>query len=396
MTPTVSVVITTYNSEQFIASAVESVLAQTYKDIEVLVVDDGSTDDTRHVLESYGNQIHYIWQENQERSAARNHGVGLAKGDLIAFLDSDDVWLKEKLALQVDAIQRFPQAVMVYGCAQIIDPKGTPTRWWGEDTIGSLEGEVESSIQDNNILFGSSLTPSIAMIRKDAFEQIGGFDTTIHRGIGEDWDLWIRLSSLGPFVRIPRLVAQYRTFGMERELSKRATDYYVDRSLYVIDKNVAADTGRFSPPIVRRAQANIYLQAGLAHIELGEEQQGKPLIFRAIQIDPTIGTRENFCDVLEHIGRRKWRDGQQELAICSLLRRIVTNIPEETSSKIPNLRQIMGRVYMSETFAAYHKKDWNGVRQVIWRGLISDPGWLINRGVLSIAAQLLLRTPEES
>src|SRR5438445_9254645 len=109
----VSVVIATYNYGRFVTQAVESVLAQTYVNIEIIVVDDGSDDDTREQLAPYGDRIRYIYQENQSVAAARNTGIRAATGDLIAFLDADDVWHPHKLELQMHYLADHPAVALV-------------------------------------------------------------------------------------------------------------------------------------------------------------------------------------------------------------------------------------------------------------------------------------------
>ena len=105
----VSVIIPTYNRAKYITSAIDSVLSQTYNNIEIIVVDDGSNDSTREVLYRYGNKIRYVYQENLGVSAARNRGIELSKGEWIAFLDSDDVWFPKKLSVQMEHISERPE-----------------------------------------------------------------------------------------------------------------------------------------------------------------------------------------------------------------------------------------------------------------------------------------------
>lgn len=112
--PRVSVIIPTYNHAQFVVQAVESALAQTYADLEVIIVDDGSTDDTQAVLARYGAEINYIYQENQGLSAARNAGISVARGDYFLFLDADDLVLANKLELQVSIVDAQPDFGLVY------------------------------------------------------------------------------------------------------------------------------------------------------------------------------------------------------------------------------------------------------------------------------------------
>ena len=119
--PRISVIIPTYNSAVFLPEAVESVLSQTFLPQEVIVVDDGSTDNTEDVLEPFRRRIHYIRQENQGPAVARNRGIAEAKGDLIAFLDADDVWVPEKTEIQVKVLRENPRIGLVHSYFDRLD-----------------------------------------------------------------------------------------------------------------------------------------------------------------------------------------------------------------------------------------------------------------------------------
>ncbi len=110
LSPRVSVIIPTYNRAALVCEAVDSVLGQTYQDFEILVIDDGSTDGTDAAVATYGDRVRYVWQENRGMSAARNRGIDLARGEYLALLDSDDLWMPFKLELMVAVLDRFPQA----------------------------------------------------------------------------------------------------------------------------------------------------------------------------------------------------------------------------------------------------------------------------------------------
>src|SRR5262249_441294 len=122
--PLVTVVIPTYNRADLLPDAIESVLAQSYKPIEIIVVDDGSTDDTRAVATRFGDRIRYVYQENAERAAARNHGLRLACGDFIAFLDSDDYWDHDKIESDVSVLAEHTGTGVVYSDLEIVDLHG--------------------------------------------------------------------------------------------------------------------------------------------------------------------------------------------------------------------------------------------------------------------------------
>lgn len=186
--PRVSVIIPTYNRGWIIKEAIDSVLAQDFKDFELIVVDDGSTDNTLEILNSFQYDIKVLRQSNHGVSAARNRGIAAASGHFIAFLDSDDLWLPRKLARQVDFFNSNPDA---YICQTEeiwvrnnvrVNPKKRHKKPWG-------------------MIFEPSLalclvSPSAVMIRRSLFEKVGGFDETLPAC--EDYDLWLRISCRYP------------------------------------------------------------------------------------------------------------------------------------------------------------------------------------------------------
>ncbi len=119
--PRVSVIIPAYNASATVCTAVDSALGQTFTNHEVIVVDDGSTDATRSRLDGYGSRIRYVYQQNQERSAARNNGIRHARGDLLAFLDADDYWAPHKLEKQVTLLDAHPDLGLVFSWAAAFD-----------------------------------------------------------------------------------------------------------------------------------------------------------------------------------------------------------------------------------------------------------------------------------
>lgn len=196
--PVVSIVIPTYNHAQFVLATLESVWAQTFADYEVIVVNDGSPDNTAAVLEPLARtgRIRYIEQANGGQARARNTGIGLARGAFIALLDDDDLWPPDKLAWQVAALQDDPDAAVVYGKAFPIDADGKPSDPTPElallfgGNVSLPEGDVFDSFWTHNHI----VSPGQSLIRASFLAKIGGepFDPRI-RGC-DDWDVWLRLS----------------------------------------------------------------------------------------------------------------------------------------------------------------------------------------------------------
>jgi glycosyltransferase involved in cell wall biosynthesis len=214
--PLVSVVIPAYNYGQFVTAAVDSALAQTYRNVEVLVIDDGSTDDTRRKLEPYGDRIRYHYQENQGLSGARNTGIRLARGEFIAPLDADDLWHPRKLEVQMRVFERRPEVALVASRQQL----DFPSPWFAiEHDVPPPEQEI--SLED--VLVICCFGPSSVILRRDCLGGATPFDPTL-RSV-QDRELWIRIAAGFPIVRIELPLVYYRLHGNNMSLSAERMEY---------------------------------------------------------------------------------------------------------------------------------------------------------------------------
>ncbi len=202
----VSVVIPVYNGERYLAASLESVLKQTYQHFEVIVVDDGSTDGSRALLATYEPRVRVIAQRNSGVSAARNLAAASAQGELIAFLDADDLWDDGKLAAMVDLMQAHPRCLAAYHSVRLIDAAGTITlasdaednRWMSGDVLlGLVLGRTSNCF-----------SPSQAIVRRGAFISAGGFPLGIRQA--EDYGLWLKLAAKGPILYLCAILGSYR------------------------------------------------------------------------------------------------------------------------------------------------------------------------------------------
>lgn len=216
MKPLVSVIIPTYNRAQTIERAVNSVLGQTMGNLELIVVDDGSTDETQEILKKF-QYIRVISTENQGVSRARNLGVQAAKGSWVAFLDSDDEWLPEKLAKQFHEASLKPECQLVHG-----------DEIWIRN--GVRVNPMKKHAKSGGDIFENALklcciSPSTAMIKKSLFEELGGFREDFP--VCEDYDLWLKVTARHPVAYVDDfLIKKYG--GHEDQLSRRykAMDYW--------------------------------------------------------------------------------------------------------------------------------------------------------------------------
>jgi glycosyltransferase involved in cell wall biosynthesis len=203
--PLVSVIIPIYNGGTTIERALKSVFEQTFTDFEIVVVDDGSTDDTPAVLARFGDQIRVIRQRNRGLPGARNAAVAVARGEILALIDHDDQWLPRKLELTVAALQNDPAAVLVYSDMMVVNDLG-------EESRGSPIGPdtAHAPTMDEMLTRIWPITPSTVVMRRDAFERAGGFCESLISA--EDIHFWLLMREQGNFIYLPGKLARF-TFG---------------------------------------------------------------------------------------------------------------------------------------------------------------------------------------
>lgn len=233
ITPTVSVIIPTYNRAHLIEDAVRSVLTQSFTSLEVIVVDDGSTDGTSQIFDSIKDPrvVYMPLKKNMGRSFARNEALKIARGDYIAFLDSDDLFLPKKLELQVNYLEKNPDVAMVYTHANCID------------LIRNIKIDyhaTESGYIYEHIAFFVPLTillPTV-MVRREVFKQVGEFDTKMHRF--EDTDMWRRISRDNIIHALPEYTCLIRTHD-DNTLTNQDPKVIIDSIVYYTEKIISED-----------------------------------------------------------------------------------------------------------------------------------------------------------
>lgn len=217
--PRVSVVIPTYNSADRVKEAIDSVLAQSYSNFEIIVVDDGSTDNTESTLRQFGERIRYFKQQNQGVSSARNTAIRNSRGEYVAFLDSDDIWAAEKLAAQVLVLDSDPEVGLVY-CDWSVMSGETVLQASYLNHLRPASGYVF----DELIQRGFVLTSGV-VVRRSCLEDVGCFDTTLT--IAQDYDLWLRISYGWKIQLVDKCLLTKRSF--DGSLSTNLTRTAVER-----------------------------------------------------------------------------------------------------------------------------------------------------------------------
>jgi teichuronic acid biosynthesis glycosyltransferase TuaG len=203
--PKVSVIIPCFNSQNTIKETVESVLVQTMQDFEVIVVDDGSTDDTKQALSDYGDRVKYLYRENGGQSAARNTGIRAARGEILAFVDSDDLWYPEKLEKQIRILDEQKLDWCYCDCLYFRDNDSFNLGKHSELFYPAKVGWIVKSL-----LMGNCIASPTPVIRRSVFERCGLFDESPQFRIGEDWEMWLRIAAQYPVGYSAEVLAKHR------------------------------------------------------------------------------------------------------------------------------------------------------------------------------------------
>ncbi len=206
----VSVVIPTYNSGRFIAQAIRSVLGQTYARYEVIVVDDGSTDETKDVLREFDGHSRYLYQDNRGPSAARNAGIRLARGEYICFLDADDIWAPNKLEVQLTFMEQHPDIGLVFSDEEEVSAEGDirPSLLAQSRFYSDLVSQKPLQDAFRKLLIENCIPTSTVMVRKACFAKAGLFDESLM--VVEDRDMWLRIAADFGIACLPLILGKKR------------------------------------------------------------------------------------------------------------------------------------------------------------------------------------------
>ena len=316
----VSVIIPTYNRAGIVGRAIESALTQTYHDVEVIVVDDGSSDHTRDVVRSFGARVRYLYQANAGVTAARNRGIREARGEFIAFLDSDDEWKSWRVEAQVTALSQHAVAGLAWTDMAAVDNTGRVVderhlrvmyaahgrvnideRMSQVGLLGDLSTAVPAQLADspvrlgelfNEILLGNLLHTSTVLVRRSWIERVGGFDATFARA-GEDYELYVRLCSIGPVIFIDAPSTLY-CVGAPDQLTRPAMRLEIAcNNLRAIQKWVphAASHLNLSADSISSRFADSYSWLAEEQLGAGEWRSAAGSVLRSIARKPALDRR---------------------------------------------------------------------------------------------------------
>ena len=279
--PKVSVVVPAYNAEGTLGQTLASVLGQTFEDLEVVVVDDGSSDGTADVARAGGDaRVRLVQVQNGGVARARNRGVAEAQGELIAFLDSDDVWLSEKLESQVEMMGARNEIGVVFTAARYVDSQ---MRSIGEIPALDYADYSEALLLYSVVIAGSC---SSGMVRRTIVDDVGGFDPAFSQSA--DWDFWLRVSRVTQIAPVAAslVLCRKHTSNMSSDVS------LLERDTFAVLKKTFEDPA-FVPyqPIRRRVYSNHWLICSGSYLHAGQLGPALRCLARAVQEDPSNAAR---------------------------------------------------------------------------------------------------------
>lgn len=297
-TPKVSVIIPTYNSAEYLPAAIESVLTQSCQDYEIIVVNDGSTDNTYGVIARYSAHLRYINQENRGLSGARNTGIQHAQGDYLAFLDADDLFLPYKLSLQTSFLDKHEGVDVVYSNGYLFRPNvhGVERqRLFSE--AGLLNTSLGTPSESLPVLVIENAFPvHAAMVRRQAVQAIGGFDEKL--STLADWDFWYRIAVNHHFAYVDEIAVRYRDVVTSMSKDRRRTKMDLER----LERKI--ETSQAFSALPRDIQSRAYFSWGVLDLEYGEPHTALRQFKQALQCNPTNLYARSACWATQLMGQK--------------------------------------------------------------------------------------------
>lgn len=379
MEPLVSIIIPTYNHAHFLPYSIGSVLEQTYDRFEALIVDDGSIDSTRELVQGYtDSRLHYIYQSNRGLAGARNTGLRAARGEWISLLDADDMYLPHKLELQVDWLQRHPEYDLVVGGWNYIDETGTQ--------IGGYQpGDDPPDLTLINWLHDCYTNPISVMVRKDWLDRIGGFDERLKQV--EDWDVWLRLAYAG--CKMGWVNAQICNYRLSPGQMTRNATAQKKAMIQMMDKffgqpGLPAEILALKPEIY----AHLYLIGAAREYGAGQVEAAQDSLCQVLQYQPALAKSWDAASLRALFAY--WEDSPYfDGDVVRYRRRIFDNLPQAAGSLRQIKKTALREASLKTFYSAFQARNWRLVQNGAAAVAAYAPAQLLNRGFWSILLQSL-------
>lgn len=383
----VSIIIPTYNHAQYVVDAIQSVLNQVYDNYEIIVIDDGSQDKTRQVVAQFGNQVRYIWQENQGLSAARNTGIQAANGEFIALLDADDMYEPTFLSKLISELEANPDGDAVYCGYQFVDASNNP--------LPHIEKRLVPPDQLYDVLLnGNFMVPECMLVRQRCYTEGQLFDEALRAC--EDWDMWLWISKQYKVLAIPDVLTRHRI--LPASMSSDPVRMLNNR-IAVLQKHFGITKSDLShlTPVQRQAYSRAYLTTAVEYLQGHELDQAFRCLRKMLEFSPDLVIR---LDVFYELGcgdqPKGFRGDFSTLNVhqnASLLLEMLEKLfhdPSLLPDVISYKRVAFANAYLALGLLFYGTRQFRAARGFLLRALATNPRHAFNRQLLLPLAKSLL------
>ncbi len=368
--PTVSAIIPAYNQGHYLGKAIQSVLGQTFTDFEIIVVDDGSTDDTRQVAAGFSDpRVRYVYQQNAGLSAARNTGIRHAEGAFLTFLDSDDLFLPEKLAILLAKFDAEPELGFVAGQAILIDEH--------DRRIGEIFDKrlPEDSAQ---LLLGNPLHVGSVMVRRECQTKVGFFDETLRSY--EDWDMWLRLALAGcrmGWVEKPVSLYRFHSNQMTSNGQQMTTATFA-----VLEKLFArTDLPPRWQALRDKAYSHAHLRGAAQAFQADDFAAAAEHLNTAVRLNPDLLANDGEALAKYIAGWANYAKTHHPLAY---MEKVYAHLPESLAVLRRRRNRDLATEAIQIAFDAHVKNDAATAKAAVSRAFQYQPKWLLNRGAVAL------------
>jgi GT2 family glycosyltransferase len=386
----ISVVIPTYNHARYLVDAINSALAQSYPYVEIIVVDDGSTDDTAGVMTQYGNRVRYIAQANRGLSGARNTGILVAQGEYIALLDADDFWHPDYLQHVHAALAANPELGAVHTGMCFVDATGKAQAQLGIATVPA------DQLYDR-LLDGEFFAPSAVLVRRRVLADVGLFDLDLRAS--EDWELWLRVARAYRFGGIAQPLLYYRVHGSNMSSNPAHMLHYQQLTLAKHFGPMATEPASWQRAYQRAFAAVAYF-AAQGYLQRGDIPTGTVYLRQAFEANPALTeSLELFYElgcINQPLGQRgdpqtlELQQNAQTLDQCLEAIFQAPALPPQLQGK---RRTAYAHAYRALGTLAYNSGDRRAARAFLWQAGWQHPQWFAERRFIKMLGKTLL-TPQ--
>ena len=368
----ISIIIPTYNHALFISDAVNSCLEQTYPNIEIIVVDDGSTDNTKQILEPYSSKIKYIYQKNAGPAAARNNGARASNGSYLLFLDSDDWLSSEQIALQIIELDKRPEYGLVYSAWKNVDETN-------KQIIGEVRPKTEGDVLQKLLLRELFFSPGAALIRKECFDNVGPFEERKEFMRSEDTEMWVRIAAANyPFAYLDEPLFFHRVVknSLSHNYASHSQSEFARLEKFFNRKDLDAEIMEIKP----LAFSLIHFEYCAKYYNIKNLPEGQKHLRLAIKTCPQQIKNSDW--VLEWLAGYSLDPAVENPE--NFINNFFSNLPKEAESIKKLQKKALGRYHTAVIFNSYKSHDLASVKAHLIPAIRYDPKCLLNKGFLKI------------